>query len=560
MSNEGISEDHKYHRRLQARRLCEYHEKISNDAITVDTETSQSIAENDANNNANVPKDVKADETSQEEEEEEESNERQEHLERKMEEPENQQNVDPITKETEIENRVVDHDGTKSIGSTRPKMIRSARTEGEIEDDHDIDNLRENDTGPNLLDIKGEKDGILGTVLVHSAFDAVGIDYTESDRIESKVSSQRRLRESKLMDEPSDTDQHPDGLDQDDLDHRDLMNDMINKFSTDTEDDDNGQSSEEEMTSLSTRYNSLRATSLRWRRSLAMEQRQRRILAKRYESTQDQYDELHEAHELLQSKYEAKETLIQELYNSLQDKRRESRESRQKVRDLLGTNALMQQRIAQNDMEIQAHDLLRSELKKEMDLLKKTNRSLRSQSSRLKQELHQEREITQRERDREIEGRERRTEKSRRRHNRGEIIAETLLDELSSRDRSRESSTSASSDSNREYLTRSFSNLLKSDDRIDLKLCDDVSSLLLVLAQSCSKVKNELQTIEQKRLSAKLKSQQELNICVICQDAPKAVVFQPCNHLCSCVECANRLQKCPICRKKIRDRIHVYNS
>lgn len=40
--------------------------------------------------------------------------------------------------------------------------------------------------------------------------------------------------------------------------------------------------------------------------------------------------------------------------------------------------------------------------------------------------------------------------------------------------------------------------------------------------------------------------------CVICMDAPKALVFVPCGHYCSCASCVTGLKnKCPMCREII---------
>jgi len=41
------------------------------------------------------------------------------------------------------------------------------------------------------------------------------------------------------------------------------------------------------------------------------------------------------------------------------------------------------------------------------------------------------------------------------------------------------------------------------------------------------------------------------NECVVCLDAPKAVVLVPCGHKCLCEACAERIlvgEPCPVCR------------
>ncbi|CAN0343777.1 unnamed protein product [Scytosiphon promiscuus] len=43
-------------------------------------------------------------------------------------------------------------------------------------------------------------------------------------------------------------------------------------------------------------------------------------------------------------------------------------------------------------------------------------------------------------------------------------------------------------------------------------------------------------------------------------DAKAGCTLVPCGHLCLCVECAGRLNKCPICCKNVVDRIKTYRA
>lgn len=45
--------------------------------------------------------------------------------------------------------------------------------------------------------------------------------------------------------------------------------------------------------------------------------------------------------------------------------------------------------------------------------------------------------------------------------------------------------------------------------------------------------------------------------CVVCEDRPRKVLFQPCGHLHACVNCAPLLAICPVCRGEIAGRITV---
>ena len=58
----------------------------------------------------------------------------------------------------------------------------------------------------------------------------------------------------------------------------------------------------------------------------------------------------------------------------------------------------------------------------------------------------------------------------------------------------------------------------------------------------------------------------ELTICIICQDVQRSTVLLPCRHLCLCKDCAKTLhshidrakRRCPLCRKCITDIMDVY--
>ena len=51
-------------------------------------------------------------------------------------------------------------------------------------------------------------------------------------------------------------------------------------------------------------------------------------------------------------------------------------------------------------------------------------------------------------------------------------------------------------------------------------------------------------------------------LCTICMeaDAPRSVVFGPCNHYLACASCATALQECPNCRATITTRTTIANS
>ncbi|XP_063445445.1 baculoviral IAP repeat-containing protein 2-like [Mytilus trossulus] len=48
--------------------------------------------------------------------------------------------------------------------------------------------------------------------------------------------------------------------------------------------------------------------------------------------------------------------------------------------------------------------------------------------------------------------------------------------------------------------------------------------------------------------------------CKICLEEPVSIVFLPCGHLASCVNCASMLRRCPICRTFIKGTVKTYLS
>ena len=46
--------------------------------------------------------------------------------------------------------------------------------------------------------------------------------------------------------------------------------------------------------------------------------------------------------------------------------------------------------------------------------------------------------------------------------------------------------------------------------------------------------------------------------CLVCFSEEKNIVFFPCRHLCSCMECSKQLRDCPLCRKAILHRVQIF--
>lgn len=48
--------------------------------------------------------------------------------------------------------------------------------------------------------------------------------------------------------------------------------------------------------------------------------------------------------------------------------------------------------------------------------------------------------------------------------------------------------------------------------------------------------------------------------CVICMDRQRNVVILDCGHICCCIDCAQRVNNCPVCRRVIARLIPTFNS
>lgn len=47
-------------------------------------------------------------------------------------------------------------------------------------------------------------------------------------------------------------------------------------------------------------------------------------------------------------------------------------------------------------------------------------------------------------------------------------------------------------------------------------------------------------------------------ICKICMENQTNVLFLNCKHLCTCEKCSKKVENCPICRKKINEKLKIF--
>jgi hypothetical protein len=48
------------------------------------------------------------------------------------------------------------------------------------------------------------------------------------------------------------------------------------------------------------------------------------------------------------------------------------------------------------------------------------------------------------------------------------------------------------------------------------------------------------------------------NLCRICLDKERNILFKPCHHILTCADCSRTVRECPLCRKKIEKRVRIY--
>ncbi|CAC5393832.1 unnamed protein product [Mytilus coruscus] len=82
---------------------------------------------------------------------------------------------------------------------------------------------------------------------------------------------------------------------------------------------------------------------------------------------------------------------------------------------------------------------------------------------------------------------------------------------------------------------------------------------------SVEKYKQEITVDPELELSVRSLEEENQNLrdqqtCKICLDEPIAIVFLPCGHLASCVNCAPALRRCPICRAFIKGTVKAILS
>ncbi len=100
-----------------------------------------------------------------------------------------------------------------------------------------------------------------------------------------------------------------------------------------------------------------------------------------------------------------------------------------------------------------------------------------------------------------------------------------------------------------DQLTKENSQLAKENNDLRQRLPKDIKdmdvSALVKYQKELSVITAEVQ---QGILSA------SANLCIVCCEGPKEILFKPCTHAIVCSKCSPKLDKCPNCRSVIAER------
>jgi Zinc finger, C3HC4 type (RING finger) len=86
---------------------------------------------------------------------------------------------------------------------------------------------------------------------------------------------------------------------------------------------------------------------------------------------------------------------------------------------------------------------------------------------------------------------------------------------------------------------------------------DDLSSLNLRQVEQLEVRNREAAAKMAKRRAYLASSERDAQLCVICLDAPRTIAFS-CGHFVCCSACSDRVYQCPLCRRRITQRLAIF--
>jgi len=86
--------------------------------------------------------------------------------------------------------------------------------------------------------------------------------------------------------------------------------------------------------------------------------------------------------------------------------------------------------------------------------------------------------------------------------------------------------------------------------------CEEMDQVLEVAVPGIAGLQAESRA-RARRNRSQLRDELEQQLCAVCRDAKKAVLFLPCQHLCVCEGCRGKLRpyRCPMCQEPIQSHI-----
>ena len=68
----------------------------------------------------------------------------------------------------------------------------------------------------------------------------------------------------------------------------------------------------------------------------------------------------------------------------------------------------------------------------------------------------------------------------------------------------------------------------------------------------------EVELLRTRRAKEELEMAADEQLCCVCMDRPKMVMFEPCRHVSVCKQCAPRISQCPLCKTDAARKVVVY--
>ena len=87
---------------------------------------------------------------------------------------------------------------------------------------------------------------------------------------------------------------------------------------------------------------------------------------------------------------------------------------------------------------------------------------------------------------------------------------------------------------------------------------DEIVSLLEGGAVGDETTEALMQVIVELRKEVEIAKQGEERKCCICFSQPSNAVFLPCKHGGTCLTCAQKLTRCPLCRTPVADCMQIF--